>query len=83
MTFTTTTVERVGTKAVESDYQTAAVEGWERKRDPFVDRLGVRLIERDERASSTLPFVDRSMGVSLLRVMGGKVYFCHYKCHYF
>ena len=57
--FTTTTVERVGTKAVESDYQTLLLEGWERQKRPVrLIGLGVRLIERDERASALLPFME-------------------------
>ena len=57
--FTTTTVERVGTKAVELDYQQLLLEGWERQKRPVrLIGLGVRLIERDERASAPLPFVE-------------------------
>ena len=57
--FTTTTVERVGTKAIESDYQKLLVEGWERQKRPVrLIGLGVRLIERDERASASLQFME-------------------------
>jgi DNA polymerase-4 len=57
--FTTTTVERVGTKAVEADYQDLLVEGWERKSRPIrLIGLGVRLISEGEHASERLPFSD-------------------------
>ena len=57
--FTTTTVERVGTKAVEADYEDLLVEGWERKSRPIrLIGLGVRLISEGEHASERLPFSD-------------------------
>ena len=55
--FTTTTVERVGTKAIETDYQQLLVEGWERRSQPVrLIGLGVRLLEDNEQASERLPF---------------------------
>ena len=57
--FTTTTVERVGTKAVEADYQDLLVEGWERKTKPVrLIGLGVRLIDDGDHLSERLPFSD-------------------------
>lgn len=57
--FTTTTVERVGTKAVEADYQSLLMEGWERKAKPVrLIGLGVRLIDDGDHASERLPFSD-------------------------
>jgi len=57
--FTTTTVERVGTKAVEADYQSLLIEGWERKTKPVrLIGLGVRLIDDGDHASERLPFLD-------------------------
>jgi len=57
--FTTTTVERVGTKAVEADYQSLLMEGWERKGKPVrLIGLGVRLIDDGDHASERLPFSD-------------------------
>ena len=55
--FTTTTVERVGTKAVEADYQELLAEGWERKAKPVrLIGLGVRLIDDTDHISERLPF---------------------------
>jgi DNA polymerase-4 len=57
--FTTTTVERVGTKAIESDFHVLLLEGWERRLQPVrLIGLGVRLLEDDEHASERLPFSD-------------------------
>ena len=57
--FTTTTVERVGTKAVEADYQDLLAEGWERKAKPVrLIGLGVRLIDDGDHVSERLPFSD-------------------------
>jgi len=57
--FTTTTVERVGTKAIESDFQQLLLEGWERRSQPVrLIGLGVRLMEEGESASERLPFAD-------------------------
>ena len=54
--FTTTTVERVGTKAVEADYQSLLMEGWERKAKPVrLIGLGVRLIDDTDHMSEPLP----------------------------
>ena len=55
--FTTTTVERVGTKAVEADYQDLLAEGWERKSKPVrLIGLGVRLLDDEDPISERLPF---------------------------
>ena len=55
--FTTTTVERVGTRAVEADYQDLLAEGWERKSKPVrLIGLGVRLLDDDDPISERLPF---------------------------
>ncbi len=60
--FTTTTVERVGTKAVEADYQDLLVEGWERKARPVrLIGLGVRLMDDGDHASERLPFSDTQL----------------------
>jgi len=57
--FTTTTVERVGTKAVENDFQQLLLEGWERRLQPVrLIGLGVRLLADDEHSSARLPFSD-------------------------
>jgi DNA polymerase-4 len=57
--FTTTTVERVGTKAVENDFQQLLLEGWERRLQPVrLIGLGVRLLADDEYLSARLPFSD-------------------------
>ena len=59
--FTTTTVERVGTKAVEADYQDLLAEGWERKAKPVrLIGLGVRLVNDTEHISEPLPFSETS-----------------------
>ena len=55
--FTTTTVERVGTKAVEADYQELLAEGWKRKAKPVrLIGLGVRLVDDTDHISERLPF---------------------------
>ena len=55
--FTTTTVERVGTKAIEADYQQLLLEGWKRRSQPVrLIGLGVRLLEDNEQSSERLPF---------------------------
>ena len=55
--FTTTTVERMGTKAVEADYQDLLAEGWERKSKPVrLIGLGVRLLDDEDPISERLPF---------------------------
>lgn len=60
--FTTTTVERVGTKAVEADYHDLLVEGWERKARPVrLIGLGVRLMDDGDHASERLPFSDTQL----------------------
>ena len=60
--FTTTTVERVGTKAVEDDYRDLLLEGWERKSKPVrLIGLGVRLSDEGDVASARLPFSEASM----------------------
>ena len=60
--FTTTTVERVGTKAIEADYRSLLAEGWERKAKPVrLIGLGVRLINQGDHASARLPFSDTPM----------------------
>ena len=60
--FTTTTVERVGTKAVEADYHDLLVEGWERKARPVrLIGLGVRLMDDGYHASERLPFSDTQL----------------------
>ena len=52
-------MERVGTKAVEADYQDLLAEGWERKSQPVrLIGLGVRLISEGEHSSERLPFSD-------------------------
>ena len=57
--FTTTTVERVGTKAVEADYHALLIEGWERQTKPVrLIGLGVRLVDDGDNASERLPFSD-------------------------
>ena len=57
--FTTTTVERVGTKAVENDFQQLLLEGWERRLQPVrLIGLGVRLLADDGYSSARLPFSD-------------------------
>jgi len=63
--FTTTTVERVGTKAVEADYQDLLSEGWERKAKPVrLIGLGVRLIDDADHVSERLPFSDTPLSES-------------------
>lgn len=60
--FTTTTVERVGTKTVEADYHDLLVEGWERKARPVrLIGLGVRLMDDGDHASERLPFSDTQL----------------------
>ncbi|MEK9933985.1 MAG: DNA polymerase IV, partial [Luminiphilus sp.] len=60
--FTTTTVERVGTKAVEDDYRDLLLEGWERKSKPVrLIGLGVRLSDEGDVASARLPFSEASL----------------------
>ncbi|MGB0157215.1 MAG: DNA polymerase IV [Luminiphilus sp.] len=60
--FTTTTVERVGTKAVEDDYRDLLLEGWERKSKPVrLIGLGVRLSDEGDVASARLPFSESSL----------------------
>lgn len=55
--FTTTTVERVGTQPIETDYQQLLGEGWQRKSLPVrLIGLGVRLKDTDEHVSEGLPF---------------------------
>ena len=55
--FTTTTVVRVGTKAVEADYQDLLAEGWGRKSKPVrLIGLGVRLLDDEDPVSERLPF---------------------------
>ena len=57
--FTQTTVERVGTKAVEADYHDLLLEGWERKARPVrLIGLGVRLMDDGDQVSERLPFSD-------------------------
>ncbi|MGA0432585.1 MAG: DNA polymerase IV [Luminiphilus sp.] len=57
--FTTTTVERVGTKAIETDFHQLLLEGWERRSQPVrLIGLGVRLLEDGEHISARLPFSD-------------------------
>jgi DNA polymerase-4 len=57
--FTTTTVERVGTKAIETDFHQLLQEGWERRSQPVrLIGLGVRLLEDGEHISARLPFSD-------------------------
>ena len=59
--FTTTTVERVGTKAIETDFHQLLLEGWQRRAQPVrLIGLGVRLMEDGEWASERLPFTDSS-----------------------
>ena len=57
--FTTTTVERVGTKAIETDFQQLLLEGWERRLQPVrLIGLGVRLLDDGDQISERLPFLD-------------------------
>ena len=57
--FTQTTVERVGTKAVEADYHDLLVQGWQRKARPVrLIGLGVRLMDDGDQVSERLPFSD-------------------------
>ena len=55
--FSSTTVERVGTAAVESDYRQLLIEGWQRRELPVrLIGIGVRLQHGWEHASRQLPF---------------------------
>ena len=55
--FSSTTVERVGTAAVESDYRQLLIEGWHRREMPVrLIGIGVRLQDGWEHASRRLPF---------------------------
>ena len=55
--FSSTTVERVGTAAVESDYRQLLIEGWQRREMPVrLIGIGVRLQDGWEHASRRLPF---------------------------
>ena len=55
--FSSTTVERVGTAAVESDYHQLLIEGWQRREMPVrLIGIGVRLQDGWEQASHRLPF---------------------------
>ena len=55
--FSSTTVERVGTTAVESDYKQLLTQGWSRREMPVrLIGIGVRLQDGWENASGRLPF---------------------------
>lgn len=55
--FSSTTVERVGTAAVDSDYRQLLIEGWQRREMPVrLIGIGVRLQDGWEHASGRLPF---------------------------
>lgn len=55
--FSSTTVERVGTAAVDSDYRQLLIEGWQRREMPVrLIGIGVRLQDGWEHASHRLPF---------------------------
>ncbi len=55
--FSSTTVERVGTTAAESDYKQLLAQGWGRREMPVrLIGIGVRLQDGWENASGRLPF---------------------------
>ena len=55
--FSTTTVERIGTRAAQPDYHRLLLEGWQRRGLPVrLIGLGVRLKDAIEYASEHLPF---------------------------
>ena len=55
--FTSTTVERVGTQAIESDYHQLLEEGWLRRKMPVrLIGIGVRLKNNGDQSAQCLPF---------------------------